>query len=172
MADNRQSSDNAPRDGRFARLGSRLSSMCSFLALCIAIGTAAYVFMRGRSEVSASAIQGYNFSSPEDSLKSVLTMRKQGQFTALRSYDVAFNGAVLDEKLKSLKIHKTREHDGRRILFIEYTERGDRKFDTEAYIRDADSGLWGPSRYSYYDCNDRQLAEEMRAWTEMSSRRS
>ncbi|MDZ4685691.1 MAG: hypothetical protein SH850_11550 [Planctomycetaceae bacterium] len=171
MADNRQSSDNAPREGRFARLGSRLSSMCSFLALCIAIGTAAYVFLRGRSEVSASAIQGFNFSSPEDSLRSVLTMRRQGQFTALRSYDVAFNGAVLEEKLKSLKIHKTREHDGRRILFVSYSERGDTKFDTESYIRDADSGLWGPSRYSYYDVSDKQLAEEMRAWTEQNGRR-
>jgi hypothetical protein len=171
MADNRQSSDSAPREGRLARLGSRLSSMCSFLALCIAIGTAAYVFLRGRSEVSASAIQAFNFSSPEDSLRSMLTMRRQGQFTALRSYDVAFNGAILDEKLKTLQVHATREHDGRRILFISYNERGDKKFDTESYIRDADSGLWGPCRYSYYDVSDKQLADEMRRWTEQSSRR-
>jgi len=170
MADNRQSSEGSST-GRLSRLAGRMSSLCSFLALCIAIGTAAYVFLRGRSEVSASAIQGYNFTSPEESLKSVLTMRRQGQFTALRSYDVAFNGAVLDEKLKSLQIHKTREHDGRRILFISYTERGDQKFDTEAYIRDAESGLWGPCRYSYYDVRDRQLAEEMRAWTEQSGHR-
>ena len=172
MADNRQSSDSGSREGRFARLGARLPSLFSFLALCIAIGTAAFVFMRGRSEVSASAIQGFNFSSPEDSLRSMLTMRRQGQFTALRSYDVAFNGAVLDEKLKTLQIHKTREHDGRRVLFISYNERGDKKYDTESYIRDADAGLWGACRYSYYDVNDRQLAEEMRAWTEQSAHRS
>jgi hypothetical protein len=170
MADNRQSSEGSSA-GRLSRLLARASSLCSFLALCIAVATAAYVFQRGRSEVSASAIQGYNFTSPEESLKSVLTMRRQGQFTALRSYDVAFNGAVLDEKLKTLQIHKTREHDGRRILFISYSERGDKKFDTEAYIRDAESGLWGPSRYSYYDVKDRQLAEEMRAWTEQNAQR-
>ncbi len=160
------------REGRLRRMLDGLSPTLSLLAFCIASATAAWVFLGGRQDVSAQAIKGYSFSSPEDALRSVLTMRKKGEFTALRSFDVAFNSSVIEEKLSSLQIHKVREYDGRRILFISYRERGDEKFATEAYIRDAHSGLWGPTRYEYYDVGDRNLAAEMRGWLESSTSRS
>lgn len=160
------------RQGVLRRLFDRIAPLCSFLALCIAIATASWVFYSSRQDVSASDFKnyGYSFSSPEDALRSVLSMRKNGEFTALRSFDVAFNSSVIDEKLQTLTIHKVREYDGRRILFVSYKERGDEKFATEAYIRDAHSGLWGPTRYEYYDVADRDLSAEMRSWLEGTNR--
>lgn len=156
------------REGRFRRLIDGIVPLTSFLALGIASFTAYTVFIAGRQDVSSTAMKAYSFSSPEDSLRSVLTMRKNGEFTALRTFDVAFNSSVIDEKLSTLQIHKTREYDGRRILFISYRERGDAKYATEAYLRDAHSGLWGPTRYEYYDVKDQQLASEMRGWLDGS----
>lgn len=154
------------REGRLRRFFDGISPYLSLMALCVAIATAAWVFLQGRQDVSAHAIKGYSFSSPEDALRSVLTMRKNGEFTALRSFDVAFNSSVIEEKLSTMQIHKVREYNGRRILFISYKERGDVKYATEAYLRDAHSGLWGPTRYEYYDVTDRNLAAEMRGWLE------
>jgi hypothetical protein len=159
------------REGWLSRTLHGLTPILSLLAFAIATGTACWVFLGGRQDVSAQSIKGYSFSSPEDALKSVLTMRQKGEFTALRSFDVAFNSAVIEEKISTLKIEKIREYDGRRILFITYKERGDMKYATEAYIRDAHSGLWGPTRYEYYDVGDRELAAEMRGWLEGSSAR-
>ena len=160
------------KEGRLRRLLDGLTPLLSLLAFCIATATAAWVFLGGRQDVSAYAIKGYSFGSPEDAMRSVLVMRQKGEFTALRSFDVAFNSSVIEEKLSSLQIHKVREYDGRRILFISYRERGDEKFATEAYIRDAHSGLWGPTRYEYYDVADQTLASEMRGWLESARQRS
>jgi|GEM_PF-3299500 len=173
MADDsrtRTTGENASKPGFVRRLLERMAPLCSFLALCVAVATAAWVFLANRQDVSAHDFKnyGYSFSSPEDALRSVLSMRKNGEFTALRSFDVAFNSSVIDEKLQSLTIHKVREYDGRRILFVSYKERGDEKYATEAYIRDAHSGLWGPTRYEYYDVGDSNLAAEMRTWLESS----
>lgn len=159
------------KDSRLGRLVSGVSPFFSLLSLLIAVATASWVFLIGRQDTSAAALKSYSFSSPEDAMRSVLQMRKEGQFTALRSFDVAFNSAVIEEKLSSLQIEKVREYDGRRILFVTYRERGDTKHGTEAYIRDAHSGLWGPTRYDYYDVGDRDLANEMRAWLEVDRAR-
>lgn len=164
--------NNGRGEGRLSRLLRSLSPICSFLALGIATATAAWVFWGGRTDTSPNAIKAYSFSSPEDALRSVLTMRKKGEFTALRSFDVAFNSAVIEEKLSTLQVHKIREYDGRRILFVSYKERGDEKFATEAYIRDADSGYWGPTRYEYYDVQDRNLASEMKGWLDANASRN
>jgi hypothetical protein len=159
------------REGRMRRFMEGVSPYLSLFAFLIAVGTAAWVFWIGRADVSNTAFKGYSFGSPEDALKSVLTMRKNGEFTALRSFDVAFNNAVIDEKISTLKIEKTLEYDGRRILFISYKERGDTKYATEAYIRDAHSGLWGPTRYEYYDVRDREIAGQMRSWLDGNTAR-
>lgn len=174
MADDsrtRSAESSGRREGRLRRLVEGLTPLMAFSAFVLAAGTAAWVFLGPRKDVSLDSIKSYSFSSPEDALRSVLTMRKKGEFTALRSFDVAFNSAVIDEKLQSLQIHKVREYDGRRILFISYKERGDEKYATEAYIRDANSGLWGPTRYEYYDVGDRNLAAEMKGWTSNSATR-
>lgn len=148
-----------------------MSPYFSMLALLVSLGTAGWIWLVGHQDTSTQAIRGYSFSSPEDAMRSVLTMRKNGEFTALRSFDVAFNSSVIDEKLSSLKVHQIREYDGRRILFLSYKERGDDKYATEAYIRDAESGFWGPTRYEYYDVQDQALASEMRNWLAENSAR-
>jgi len=52
----------------------------------------------------------------------------------------------IQEKLKTLTVSHEAEWRGKKILFVKYQEGGVPKYDTEAFEKDVETGMWFPSR--------------------------
>lgn len=82
----------------------------------------------------------------------------------------SFNAAISDrktkEQLETIKVSKTREYEGKTILFIEYNEAGLPKRDIEGMEKDAVSGFWHKAYTSEYEMEDKNpaLANEIKQW--------
>lgn len=127
-----------------------LSILLSSTALTCALLALAVTLLYDPTQPNLKA---YNLTTPEDALKSNLEMNANADFTSLLYLQGIEHGRRAAESLQSLRIHKTVEYQGQKVLFISYQENGLPKFDTPAFEKDAESGLWipqGTATLSYF----------------------
>src|SRR5262249_31440863 len=92
-------------------------SIMSILALLIAVVTACYVMFR---DPPWGHLTKYNFSSPENALRSDMRMEANGDIHALIELNAKLDKKQLKEKSSSLEVKRTAEFDGKTALFIQY----------------------------------------------------
>jgi hypothetical protein len=134
------------------------------LALLAALAALGLVLFRNPL---GAGVGRYNFSTPRDALFSGLEMDANHDLRAYIELHQIAEGPQIKEKLKTLEVRYEREYKGKKILFISYEEKHEKKHETAAFEKDAASGLWLRRFVSDYEVekDDRNLAEEMRNWS-------
>lgn len=114
------------------------------------------------------SIEKYDLSSPLDAYKSLVEMELNKDFLALTQYQSAISGKRNREKLDTLRVEKEREFQGKKLLFVEYTEGGIPKREVVALEKEASSGYWFSVYLSSYGVKEANpaLAGEMDSWEE------
>ena len=120
------------------------------------------------SKPLGEGIEKYSFSTPIDAYRSQLQMNLNNDILASMQFESAVSERKIREKLATLSVEKEREHEGKKLLFIEYKETGVPKRKVVALEKDAESGYWYIVHVSTYFLKDSNsaLAAEMTAWEE------
>ena len=133
------------------------------VALVLSLGA---MVMQLKSKPLGEGIEKYSFATPLDSYRSGLQMDVNKDFLARIQLQAAITDRKIKEKLETIKVHKTREHAGKTLLFIQYDEVGGPKREVVGMEKDAASGFWHEvytSAYSVKETNP-ALATEIEAW--------
>jgi len=114
------------------------------------------------------SIEKYELANPLDAYKSLVEMELNKDFLALIQYQSAISYKKNREKLDTLKVQKEREFQGKKLLFVEYTEAGIPKREVVALEKEASSGYWFSVYVSSYKVKETNaaLAAEMDLWEE------
>ena len=133
----------------------------SGLAMFIALASLGLAIVR---DPWGSGLDAYDLSTPEAAYRSSLQMARDGNIQALIEIEQLKHGTTTREKLKSLTVHRSSSYQGKKVLFISYTENGIDKHDTAAVEKDADTGLWTPTYVSTYGMTDPALKKAIEDW--------
>jgi hypothetical protein len=87
-------------------------------------------------------LAAYDFSSPKNAFKSGLEMERDRDWRAVVELDKKRHGPELEEKLRTFQVRKEETWKGTVILFIEYEEKGAKKYTVAGFEKDDRSGLW------------------------------
>ena len=135
----------------------------ALVALLLSLGTIAFQL---KSKPLGEGIDKYSFAEPLEAYKSTLQMNMNQDILAQIQFNAAISDRKTKEQLQTIKVHKTREHSGKTILFIEYNEAGLPKRKVVGMEKDAGSGFWHKDYTSTYEVEDKNpvLAAEMKEW--------
>jgi len=152
------------------RGSSRPGLLFGLAGFLIALATAGYVIYR---DPPWGRLGKYNFSTPEQALKSDWQLEANGDIHALIELQKKLDRKNLQEKLNSLEVKRTAEYKGRTALFIQYkttdreTKKEKERKEVVWYEKDEKSGLWRQAFVSSVDVrkNDEALAKDIESWT-------
>jgi hypothetical protein len=134
----------------------------SLAALVISVATAIWTMV---SDPLGSGLSNYDFSSPEQALRSSLAIEINHDIRAQLEFDRLVLGKKRAEKLKTLKIHRESEYQGKKLLFVSFEQNGIPRKDVEAFDKDADTGIWtGPMFMRASEIQDADLREAVDKW--------
>ncbi len=143
----------------------RVSLVMSACALALSLLALAWTLA---SDPLGKGIEGYDLSSPEGALRSELKMQLNQDIRARIQLDAMKKGKTVREKLETLKVHRTSDYAGKKLLFVSFTDNGISKYDVEAAEKDADTGMWLHTFVSIYDIEDSALQEAAERWEDKS----
>ena len=136
-----------------------ISLICSIAALLISI------FILLKPNPLGKGIKAYDISTPEKALKAQIQIRLNKDYLAAVQYRSNRDKEKAEEIESSLEIHDSEDYDGKKILFISYTEDGEKKYDTEGFEKDSESGLWYRAYISTYDMPDNsEMKKRIQKW--------
>jgi hypothetical protein len=151
-----------PAGGGFSVLG--------LIALLVALLTAGYVIYR---DPPWGRLTKYNFSTPEQALRSRMQMQANGDYLAQGEYFSQQFKKDKKKELDSLKVEKTAEWRGKTAVFVRYN-RVDRIKKTEKEVKevvwfekDEDTGKYREALFvdtSELVKSDEKLYKEIQAW--------
>lgn len=87
-------------------------------------------------------------------MASHLKLEKNRDVATARALNDLKSRRKLSEKIGSLKVEKTADFRGMRLLFTKYTENGVERKQVSAMEKDAETGLWFPTYVSAYMLRD------------------
>ena len=142
--------------------------ICSMLALLLSATALILVIYGGNLSLASSKkrLARYDLTTPKETLVSFMTMQLNGGFDTLREYYRRAGEGRLRELLKTLKVHSEAEYAGKKILFVSYDRRGTKKYETFAFEKDAESGLWELLSLRSYEIKNSELAKRVTTWEE------
>jgi hypothetical protein len=159
--------DDAPAPRRPARPPGKALGVASFVLsfLALAAGLTALGLVLFRNPLG-HGMSRYKFSTPKEALVSTAEMEMNQDIRALLEYQAVQGKPRIKERLKTLVVSKEADWKDKKVLFILYEEKGEKKYQTVSFEKDTDSGLWYRTYVSSYEVQkeDKALAEEMRAW--------
>jgi hypothetical protein len=143
-------------------------SFLSVLALFIAVVTAGYVLYR---DPPMGRLGKYNFSTPEEALRSNLRMEANGDVFARIELEEKLGRKEAKERISTLEVNRTAEFKGKTILFIQYKatdkhtkEQKDRK-QVVWFVKDEDTGIWQPTTPGAdFQMMDKKLSQDIAEW--------
>lgn len=140
-----------------------ISIVIAIFSLLISVGTLTFQL---KSKPLGDGIEKYSFAEPLDAYKSTLLMDINKDILAQIQFNAAISDRKTKEQLETIKVSKTREYEGKTILFIEYNEAGLPKHDIEGMEKDAVSGFWHNAYTSEYEMENKNpaLAAEIKQW--------
>lgn len=141
----------------------------AFLALLVATLTAAYVIYR---DPPWGRLGKYDFSTPEQALRSESRMRANGDIPAMIELESRLDRKEEKERLATLEIKRTAEFRGKTALFVQYkrTDKGSKKEvvrrEVMWYEKEEGSGYWRQTSVSSTDLRkgNEKLARDIDAW--------
>ncbi len=133
------------------------------LALLLSTGA---IIIQLKSKPLGQGIEKYSFATPLESYKAGLQITVNKDFLAQIQLQAAISDRKIKEKLGTIKVHKTREHEGKTLLFIEYNEAGVPKREVVGMEKDAASGFWHEVYISTYTVEKTNplIAAEIKTW--------
>jgi hypothetical protein len=143
-------------------------SIVSMLALLIAVTTACYVVFR---DPPWGHLGKYDYSSPEQALRSDMRIRANGDMPALIELEGQMLRKAEKERLASLEVKRTAEFKGKTALFIQFKstdknskEEKERK-QVVWYAKDDVTGRWERTDLGE-DIRqlDKKLAQDIAEW--------
>ena len=140
---------------------SKLSIILSSLALALSLFVFLWTYVM---DPLGSGISSYDFTTPKSALTSSLKIQANRDFRAMLDLERLKQGNTANEKQRSVQVHKESNYQGKKILFISYTENGLKKNDISSFEKNADSGLWFPSYVSTYNMGDSDIENAIKKW--------
>lgn len=143
-------------------------SLLPAAALMVALLTAAYVLYR---DPPWGRLSGYNFSTPEQALRSDMRMRANGDIAALIELERKMDHKEDKEQLATLDVKRTAEFEGKTALFVQYkvTDRDSKEPKEQKevlWFERQESGYWRRTASPLaLQKGDPQLAKDVAAWT-------
>lgn len=150
--------------GASCQRGSAFGTALGVISMFVSFAAIAFVLVRPTEQARRPDLTSYDFSSPETMLKSLWTMQGSGDYDALREFQRTVKSSMYAEMLSTLKVDRSTDYAGKRVLFVSYRARGTLTFETLAFEKDASSGLWDTVYLSPYDVTDDKLKQEMTGW--------
>lgn len=149
------------------RLGDRVIPLPLIFSVTAVVVSLVSLYWTVYRSPTRPQLSKYDFSTPKDSLFSLSRMELSGDIGSQIALRRLFSARTIEEKLKTLTVHKEAEWAGNRILFVSFEENGLVKHTTDAYTKDAETGFWKPDFVSSYDVGktDEKLAALMQEWT-------
>lgn len=110
----------------------------------------------------------YDFSTPKSSLISLLQLQAGNDIGSIVALERLRSQRAIQEKLRTVAVYKEAEWRGHKILFISYDFEGIKKYSTESFTKDADTGFWTQTYVSSFllGDGDKALAAMMQSWEE------
>lgn len=135
----------------------------SVVAILIALGSCVWVTYH---DFWGSGIDQYDLSTPKAALISSMEIDLNGDMLASFELTQLTLGAdKAKERIETLKVHQEREWCGNKILFISYDEDGIQRYQTKAFSKNAETGLWIPNFTAEWDARrSGKLGAMMEAW--------
>jgi hypothetical protein len=110
----------------------------------------------------------YDFSTPRAALEANAQMVLNKDIRALVEFSVLMESKQIQEKLKTLEVHRQAEWGGKVILFISYTANGMKRHEVQGFDKDAKTGYWQFTPISPWDeglkADNPRLAELIDSW--------
>jgi hypothetical protein len=156
--------------GRGLAVAALLLSVAALLTAGAALG---WQVLRGKRALDqdlpdplGKGLDAYDFKTPRNAYRSGLEMDRARDWRAYADLEKIRRGPELEEKLRTFQVRKEEAWKGAVILFVEYEEKGVKKFTTEAFERDARTGLWLPKYVSVFmvQNDNATLANQMKSW--------
>ena len=139
----------------------RLALLLSGLALFVSVATFAWSFWH---DPLGAGIRQYDLSTPEKALRSITDIRVSGNIRAQIEISRLIDGKKMQEKSKTIKVHSESNYQGKKLLFVSFTENGLPKNDIEAFEKDTDTGFWFPRYVSTYSMSDPAIEKAIKEW--------
>jgi len=109
-------------------------------AVALLLSVVALLFTILGSNPLGNGLEQYDFSTPEAAMKSELDMNVSSDVKAIM--ELSTMRTHLLEKRSSIEVHKQASYQGKKLLFVTYTESGEQKHEIRAYSKNVDSGFW------------------------------
>lgn len=114
----------------------------------------------------------YDFSTPENAVKSELVIRQSSDVLALRALGRIQGRRFATPVVESHVIHKKADYRGQVLLFTSWKESdGDKEFQVVSVEKDPDSGLWLHSGnvFAWDIKNHSELFKQVSDWNDKES---
>ena len=142
-----------------------LNSVVSGLALLVG------VFCLMTKTNLGGGMSDYDFSSPEKTMRSVKMLEAKADILAMSEYRSFKRGDRFKEELDTLEVHDEADYDGKKLLFISFERGGKKRYDVDAFEKDADSGKWMTSYLSGYKLPENsEMKKRIEKWEEKSEK--
>jgi hypothetical protein len=113
---------------------------------------------------SSDPLAAYDFSSPENALRSLAQLNAEMDMDAIafcKAREI-HQGSV--EKLQSLRVSRVVEYGGCKGLFFSYTRQGVVQCEVDWFEKNADTGHWVNDIWFQSKINDNSLNAEIYEW--------
>lgn len=109
-------------------------------------------------------LSSYDLSEPFSGLKSSLEIEKDANLRAAMELEQTKRKGKADEKLRTIAVEKELDHDGRKLLFVKFTESEVPKYEVIAMTKDATSGLWTKEYVGEYSLPEGPIRDAFVRW--------
>ena len=149
-------------------LGERVIPVPLLLSVCAVLISLAAIIWTIYHDPFRSHLNRYDFSTPKGCLISVLELGANNDIGSSLALQRLLGQRAVEEKLRTIGVHKEAEWRGEKILFVSYEKNGIKKYATEAFSKDAETGFWQPSYVGIFSMGDedKALSTMMKTWQE------
>jgi hypothetical protein len=116
-----------------------INLLLALVAVLLSGGALAWHFLH---DPMGEGLERYDLSSPKAALVSIHEMERDGDVVALAELKQVEQGPKLDEKLRTLRVRREVDRNGKRTLFYSFEEHGVTKYETRTFEKDARTGHW------------------------------
>jgi hypothetical protein len=143
---------------------SRLPIVISAVSAVVSLAALVLTLWLLMNDPLGKGLNAYDFSSPKQAMLSQLDIQLNQDFRASIELRTLVQDDELREKRNTLKVHKEAAYQGKKILFISFSENGVPKHDITSFEKDATSGLWSSAYVSTYNMDDDALERSIKDW--------
>jgi hypothetical protein len=155
--------------------GGNFSLYLSLLALLISLGVAGVVGWQWYKKPASAkeqenplgkGLKAYNFSTPKDAYLSQLQIEVDKDILARLELAKVKDGPQLQEQIDTTQVRKEETWKGITILFIEFQNKGVKKYFVQGFEKHEPSGMWLPKYLNGFEVRKEnpELENRIESW--------